>query len=67
MSEDGRLKPPYGGSEYCRNLSCGIALTEETEAYLHKNRESGKLIVFCGECSRQAQLYDSLRLPLVAL
>ena len=66
--EEGRILPPYGGAETCSASNCGNApLTEEHGAYLHRNRESGKLLVLCGPCSRMAQMNDSLRLPLVAL
>lgn len=67
MGEEGRILPPYGGIDTCRNEPCGQPLTEEQGAYLHTNRDTGKLLVLCGGCSRQAQMFDALRFPLVAL
>lgn len=66
MSEEGRIVPPYPYA-YCLNSDCRAELNEERGAYLHRNRENGKLLALCGECSRLAQMYDGLRLPLVAL
>lgn len=65
--EEGRVRPPYGGIERCVNSDCREPLGEEQGVYMHTNRESGKIIMFCGPCSRQAQMCDSLRFPLVAL
>lgn len=76
--EEGRLKPPYGlpllgrsiasaEAKRCRNDDCKATLNEEDGAYLHKNRETGNFIVFCGPCSQKAQFYDSLRFPLIPL
>jgi hypothetical protein len=76
--EEGRLKPPYGlpllgahassqQAARCRNDECQGILNEEDGAYLHKNRETGYFIIFCGSCSLQAQLWDSLRFPLIPL
>lgn len=66
-AEFGRVKPPYGGVVTCRNSDCGETLGEEHGVYMHTNRENGKIVMLCGPCSRQAQMYDSLRLPLVQL
>jgi len=63
--EEGRLLPPYEGKTHCRNDECRATLNEEDGAYLHKNRETDYAIVFCGTCSLKAQLYDSLRYPLI--
>lgn len=66
--EEGRILPPYGGATRCAAADCdNSVLDEDHGAYLHRNRESGKLVVLCGPCSRNAQMYASLRLPLVAL
>lgn len=52
----------------CQSAACGVTLTYDgTAAYLHRDRTSGKLVVFCGACSQQVQLHDALRFPLVAL
>lgn len=63
----GKLTPPYGGVERCAGANCRVTLTEETEAFLHSNRETGKLVVFCGGCSLLVQMNMSLRFPLVSL
>lgn len=65
--EEGRVRPPYGGVERCVNANCREPLGEEHGVYMHTNRESGKIIMLCGPCSRNAQMFDSLRYPLVAL
>lgn len=67
MSEEGRILPPYGGFTKCAASDCRRGLDEEHGAYLHRNRSSGKLVVLCGSCSRDAQMFDGLKLPLVAL
>ena len=67
MGELGRVVPPYGGVKTCRNDDCQRTLDEEHGVYMHTDRETGKIIMFCGPCSMQAQMHDSLRFPLVAL
>lgn len=67
MAEEGRILPPYGGFTKCAASDCRRDLDEEQGAFLHRNRESGKLVVLCGACSMDAQMYDPLKLPLVAL
>ena len=63
----GRILPPYGGITLCAGAECRVELSEETEAYLHSNRVTGGLVVFCGACSMKVQMYMSLEYPLVAL
>jgi hypothetical protein len=63
---DGRLVSGFEGQS-CAADHCHVPLTDETGAYLHKNRENGKLCLFCEACSTEVQLNHSLRLPLVAL
>lgn len=65
MCEEGRLVPPYPVDE-CRAIGCEGGF-DQHGAYLHRNRENGKLVVLCGACSMKAQMNDPLRLPLVAL
>lgn len=65
--EVGRVKPPYGGQVKCRNDKCKETLNEDMGAYIHRNSETGSIIVFCGACSMKAQFYDSLRYPLIQL
>ena len=65
--EEGRLKPPYLGKSKCRNDECRRELNEEVGAYLHKDRKIEKAIVFCSDCSLKAQLYDSMRFPLILI
>jgi len=64
--DEGKLVSGYQG-RLCAADHCRAPLTEQTGAYLHKNRESGKLVMFCEACSTEVQLNHSLRLPLVAL
>lgn len=67
MSEEGRVKPPYGGFTQCAAADCRRVLDETHGVFMHRNRASGKFVMLCGTCSRDAQMYDSLKLPLVAL
>lgn len=52
--------------ELCDNSDCRAVIGEDG-AYLHRNRDSGKLVLLCPACSMFTRLHDSLRLPLVAL
>lgn len=63
---DGKLVSGYEG-RLCAAEHCRVPLTAETGAYLHKNRENDKLVMFCEACSVEVQMNHSLRLPLVAL
>lgn len=65
--EEGRILPPYGGVTKCTNEPCREPLGEEHGVYVHSNRENGRLLMLCGPCSRNAQMYDGLRFPLVVL
>jgi len=52
----------------CTVGSCQVTLTYDgTAAYLHKDRETGKFVVFCGACSQNVSLNMALRFPLVVL
>lgn len=51
----------------CANSPCRKEFDSREGAYLHKNRETSKLLLLCPGCSLQVRLHDSLRLPLVAL
>lgn len=66
MMADGRLVSGFEG-RLCAADHCQVPLTVETGAYLHKNRENGKLVLFCEACSIEVQMNHALRLPLVAL
>jgi hypothetical protein len=64
--EYGRLASGFEG-RHCQSISCHAALTEETGAYLHTDRDSGKLVMFCEGCSAYVGLHNSLRFPLAML
>ena len=66
MADEGKIVSGYQGRS-CANAPCRVPLTAETEAFLHTNRETGKLLLLCGACSLHARLNDSLRFPLVPL
>lgn len=66
-NEYGRIRPPYGGVRICMNATCEQELSEVEGAYMHSNLDTGKLVVFCGSCSRLAELHAPYRLPLVML
>lgn len=60
----GKLEPPYP-QDHCASASCGGLLDDG--AYLFKDQDSGKLVVFCDDCARHVELNHSLRFKLVAL
>lgn len=69
--ELGRLVPPYP-VEHCGNIDCPhgekrLDLLHNEGAYLYRDLETNKLVVFCGDCGRHAELNAGLRFKLVAL
>lgn len=65
---EGRLRPPYGGARRCAAVNCGRQeLNETVGAFLHRDRNTGKLMVLCGDCSILAQIHAPLAYPLIAL
>jgi hypothetical protein len=63
----GKLVPPFP-VDTCASASCpDPVLTEETEAFLFTDMESGKLIVFCGGCAAYVELHRADRWRLVML
>jgi hypothetical protein len=66
--EFGRVLAPYGGIENCAADICKApALDEEKGAYMYRDLESGKLVIFCGDCARYVELNRPERFKLVAL
>lgn len=66
MTDEGKILHGYEG-RHCALDTCRIPLTEQTEAYLHKDRETGQLLMFCGDCSIHVSIQLPLRLPRVNL
>lgn len=67
-SELGRLLPDYGGVKRCASDICkDPPLGEEKGAYLYRDLTTDKLVVFCGDCARFAELNLPERFKLVAL
>lgn len=68
--ELGRLRTPFPVN-HCSSASCphpeDIACLNDHGAYLYKDFDSGKLVVFCGDCARHVELNHSHRFRLVAL
>lgn len=62
----GKLKPPYP-RETCQAEECGVQLTEETEAYLFTDLDSGKFAVFCGATAAYVETHCADRFKLVML
>jgi hypothetical protein len=60
----GKLVPPYP-QDHCANVDCDGPLDDG--AYLFKDQDSGKLVVFCDDCARHVELNHPLRFKLVAL
>lgn len=68
LRELGRLCPPYGGIERCAADICkSPQLGEEKGAYMYRDLEGGKLVIFCGDCARHVELNRPERFRLVAL
>lgn len=71
MSELGKVLPPYGGIEHCANVDCPhpdeVATLDQHGAYLYRDLDSDKLLLFCGDCARHAELNAAERFKLVAL
>lgn len=67
MTKLGKLVPPYP-QNHCANVDCNRPLvTADDAAYLYKDQESSKLVIFCDDCARYVELNDPLRWKLVAL
>lgn len=63
---EGRLVSGFEG-RFCASNVCRVPLNLTVGAYLHRDRESGKLVMFCEACSHDVQLHAGLRFPVVAL
>jgi hypothetical protein len=66
-AELGRLLPPYGGVKSCAASHCQAELIEEIGAYMYRDLDTGKLVIFCGDCGRHVELNHPERFKLVAL
>lgn len=63
----GRLVAPYP-VEHCAADDCLRPLREQDDAaYLYKDQNSGKLVVFCEDCAARVELNAPLRFKLIAL
>ena len=68
MSELGRIRPPYGGVTRCAAQECeSPELGEELGAYLFRDLETDKMLVFCGSCAAYVELHRQDRFLLIAL
>lgn len=65
----GKVLPPYGGIELCANSTCREKLDEEETqgAYMFRDLESGKMVIFCGKCAPLIELNHSNRFLLIPL
>lgn len=70
LAELGKLRPPFPVN-HCANANCphdpDLAALNEHGAFLYKDLDSDKLVVFCGDCARHAELNAGERFKLVAL
>jgi hypothetical protein len=70
VSALGRLVPPYPVNR-CLNADCphdpDLQALNEHGAYLYRDLDTNKLVVFCGDCGRHVELNASERFKLVAL
>ena len=63
----GKLAPPYPVS-HCANVACERTLEDEGDAaYLFKDQDFDKLVVFCEDCAAYVELTEPVRFKLVAL
>jgi hypothetical protein len=68
VPQPGRVLPPYGGIKNCAADICkDPPLNEEKGAYMYKDLETGKLVIFCGDCARHVELNHRERFLLVPL
>lgn len=65
-SVPGKLRPPYP-VEHCASSDCGRVLTETPGAYLYRDLDTDKLVVFCDDCARFVELNQRMRFMLIAL
>lgn len=65
----GKVLPPYGGVELCANSECQEKLSEEGTdgAFMFRDLETGKLVLFCGKCAPGIELNHTNRFLLIAL
>lgn len=65
----GKLLPPYGGIKLCANSTCQQELDEEKSAgaFMFRDLESGKMVIFCGQCAPGIELNHSTRFLLIPL
>lgn len=68
-SQLGKVLPPYGGIERCALSTCQEQLDEEKTAgaFMFRDLESGKLVLFCGKCAPGIELDHSQRFLLIPL
>lgn len=70
MSELGRLLAPYPVA-HCANEDCKNDFNTCSEweggAYLYRDLDSDKLVVFCNDCARYAELNAGHRFKLISL
>lgn len=72
MSQLGRLSQPFP-VEFCANVDClhdgeSLALLDDSVgAYLFRDFNTGKLVVFCGDCCAEVELNARDRFMLIAL
>lgn len=64
--ELGKLRPPYPVAA-CANVEHRNEEAWPDGAYLYRDLEGGKLVVFCGDCARHAELNAPERFKLVPL
>lgn len=61
----GKLAPPYP-VDHCANVDCPTGSLSDG-AYLYRDLESDKLVIFCEDCASYAELNASDRFKLVML
>lgn len=64
IATPGKLVPPFPVKR-CALNTCRAELA--AEAFLYRDMQGGKLVVFCGDCAPNIDLNPGLRFRLVAL
>jgi hypothetical protein len=65
VKDEGKLTSGFEG-RLCAVWTCRAPL-KTYGAYLHTDRDDGKLVMFCPACHEQVRLHWSLRFPVVVL
>ena len=66
MTQLGRLVPPYP-RDTCTDADCGHPFTDDNGAFMYRDLETGKLVIFCEATAADIELNYRDRFMLVPL